>query len=58
MNYNLKDFDIKREETAYKGLYRYIAPEGYVFECCGFIFGKIIYGGKALSNPYTLKKIQ
>lgn len=52
------NYENYRESTQYQGVFKYIAPNGYVWESCGTLFGKIIYGGETLNNPYVLKKIE
>lgn len=43
-----------RQPTQYDGVYTYTAPEGKHWECCGVKYGKIIYGGVDLLNPYVI----
>lgn len=43
-----------REETPYEGVYKYTAPQGYHFESFGTNYGNVIWGGKALDNPYVI----
>lgn len=45
-----------RQPTAYNGLYKYVAPEGFFWKSEGTIFGKIIYGEYQLRNNYELVK--
>ena len=46
----------KRESTMYEGLFKYIAPDGYVFWSNDSCYGSVIWGGDKLSNYYVLKK--
>lgn len=50
--------DIKIEPTQYEGIYKHIAPEGYVFMCGNDCFGNVIWDWYKLSNHYTLKKVE
>ena len=50
------DFAKYREDTPYEGVYRYKAPEGYHWQCMNDNFGKVIWGGINLYNPYVLRK--
>lgn len=45
-----------REKTQYEGVYKYKAPKGYHWQCMNDNFGKIVWGGKDLMNPYVLVK--
>ena len=45
-----------RQPTAYNGLYKYVAPEGYHWVCGKDDFGRIVYGGYILENTYSLVK--
>lgn len=47
---------IKKESTIVEGIYRYYAPEGYVFWHFDSCFGSVIYGGDKLDNNYELRK--
>ena len=48
------NFEKYRKPTQYDGVYRYEAPEGKHFESFGANYGKIIWGGIDLINPYIL----
>lgn len=50
------DFARYRKETQYEGVYKYEAPEGYHWQCMSDNFGKVIWGGINLYNPYVLTK--
>lgn len=50
------DFARYRRETQYEGVYKYEAPEGYHWQCMSDNFGKVIWGGINLYNPYVLAK--
>lgn len=50
------DFARYRRETQYEGVYKYEAPEGYHWQCMSDNFGKVIWGGINLYNPYVLTK--
>lgn len=50
----IKNFDAYRVATQYNGVFKYIAPEGKHWQSCGTNFGKIIWGGFYLANPYVL----
>ena len=55
MKVNMDDY---RQPSAYQGIYKYIAPEGYHWMCKGDDFGKTIWGGYDLSAyHYRLVKI-
>lgn len=43
-----------RQPTQIECIYTYTAPEGKHWECCGVKYGKIIYGGVDLLNPYVI----
>lgn len=45
-----------RQETQYEGVYKYVCPSGYHFESFGVNYGNVIWGGKALDNPYVIVK--
>lgn len=45
-----------REPTQYENVYKYIAPEGYEWWSFDTNYGSVIWGGKALDNPYYFKK--
>lgn len=45
-----------RKPTNYEGVFTYNAPDGYSFWSENHCYGKIIYGGAALTNYYYLKK--
>lgn len=47
-------FEKYRKPTQYEGVYRYEAPEGKHWESFGANYGKIIWGGIDLINPYIL----
>ena len=48
------NFEKYRKPTQYDGVYKYEAPEGKHFESCGVNYGKIIYDGIDLCNPYVI----
>lgn len=48
------DFNIYRQPTKYEGVFKYEAPDGCHWESCGTNFGKIIWGGLYLYNPYVI----
>lgn len=50
------DFAKYRKETQYEGVYKYEAPEGYHWQCFSDNFGKVVWGGINLYNPYVLVK--
>lgn len=50
----IHNFEKYRKPTQYKGVYTYTAPEGKHWESCGVNYGKIIYDGIDLLNPYVL----
>ena len=50
------DYGQYRQPTAYQGLYKYVAPEGYRWHCNNDSFGKVVYGGFILANTYSLVK--
>ena len=52
----MNNSDWKRESTMYEGLFKYIAPEGYVFWSNDTCYGNIIWGEEHLTNHYILKK--
>ena len=55
MKVNMDDY---RQPSAYEGIYKYIAPEGYHWMCKGDDFGTVIWGGFDLGNyPYRLAKL-
>ena len=45
-----------RQDTQYEGVYKYVAPEGYHWDSLGTNYGKVVWGGKDLMNPYMLVK--
>lgn len=45
-----------RVPTQYEGVYKYIAPEGYHFQSFNTNFGRVIWGGYILDNPYMMVK--
>lgn len=47
-------FEKYRKPTQYEGVYRYEAPEGKHWESLDTNYGKIIYDGIDLLNPYVL----
>ena len=49
------NFEQYRQETPYEGVYKYVAPQGKHWMCLGDNYGKVIWGGKHLENPYTLE---
>ena len=52
----MMNFEKYRQETTYEGVYKYVAPEGYHWQCMSDDFGKVIWGGINLYNPYVLIK--
>lgn len=52
----MMNFEKYRQETPYEGVYKYVAPEGYHWQCMSDDFGKVIWGGINLYNPYVLVK--
>ena len=50
----IPNFAQYRQPTQIEGLYTYTAPEGKHFESCGVNYGKIIYDGINLINPYKI----
>ena len=48
--------NIKIEPTPYDGIYKHIAPEGYVFMCGSNCFGSVVWGWYQLYNNYELVK--
>lgn len=40
----------------YDGVFEYTTEEGFHFESFGSNYGRSIYGGAELSNPYVIKK--
>lgn len=50
--------DVRIEPTPYEGIYRHIAPNGYVFWCGNDCFGSVIWDWYELSNHYVLKKTE
>jgi len=47
-------FEQYRQPTQYDGVFTYTAPEGTHWQCCGVNYGKIIWGGEYLFNPYVI----
>lgn len=53
----MREIEKYRENTQYEGVYKYVAPEGYHWECLGDFYGKIVWGGFTLPEyPYVLRK--
>ena len=50
----IQNFDAYRVATQYEGVFKYIAPEGKHWESFGTNYGKIIWGGVDLMNPYVI----
>lgn len=50
----IPNFEKYRKPTQYEGVYKYEAPEGKHWESCGVNYGKIIYDGIDLINPYKI----
>ena len=50
----IPNFEKYRKPTHYEGVYRYEAPEGKHWESCGVNYGKIIWDGIYLNNPYII----
>lgn len=50
----IPNFEKYRKPTQYEGVYRYEAPEGKHWESFGTNYGKIIWGGIDLMNPYVI----
>ena len=48
------NFEKYRKSTQYDGVYRYEAPDGKHWESLGTNYGKIIWGGIDLLNPYVI----
>ena len=48
------NFEKYRKPTQIEYLYTYIAPEGKHWESCGVNYGKIIWDGIELMNPYVI----
>lgn len=48
------NFEKYRKPTHYKDVYRYEAPDGKHWESFGINYGKIIWDGIVLSNPYKI----
>lgn len=48
------NFEKYRKPTQYDGVYKYEAPDGKHWESCGVNYGKIIFGGIDLLNPYII----
>ena len=56
MNVRMDDY---RQPSAYEGIYKYVAPNGYHWMCKGDDFGTVIWGGFDLGNyPYRLVKYE
>ena len=45
-----------KKPTKYEGVFTYNAPEGYSFWSENTCYGKVIFGGNALTNYYYLKE--
>lgn len=50
----IPNFAQYRQPTQIEGLYTYTAPEGKHWESLGTNYGKIIYDGIDLINPYKI----
>ena len=50
----IPNFEKYRKPTQYEYLYTYTAPEGKHWESLGTNYGKIIYDGIDLINPYKI----
>lgn len=50
----IPNFEKYRKPTQYEGVYTYEAPEGKHWESFGNNYGKIIWGGEYLFNPYVI----
>lgn len=50
----IPNFAQYRQPTQIEGLYTYTAPEGKHWESLGTNYGKIIYDGIDLLNPYVI----
>ena len=50
----IQDFGQYRQPSLYEGVYKYIAPEGKHWECCGVNYGTITWGGIDSLNPYVI----
>ena len=50
------NFEEYRQNTQYEGVYKYIAPEGYHWQCENTNYGNVIWGGCSLYNNYALVK--
>lgn len=52
----MESIGMYRTPTQYEGVYKYECKEGYHFESFGTNYGRVIWGGKALENPYVIVK--
>ena len=50
----IQNFAQYRQPTQIECIYTYTAPEGKHWECFGTNYGKIIWGGVDLLNPYVI----
>lgn len=53
----MREIEKYRQSTPYEGVYKYISPDGFHWECLGDFYGKVIWGGFTLPEyPYVLVK--
>ena len=53
----MREIEKYRQSTPYEGVYKYVAPDGFHWECLGDFYGKVIWGGFTLPEyPYVLCK--
>lgn len=52
----MESIGMLREPTQYEGVYKYTAPKGYHFQSFDTNFGRVIWGGYILDNPYMIEK--
>lgn len=53
----MREIEKYRQNTPYEGVYKYVAPDNYHWECLGDFYGKIVWGGFTLPDyPYVLVK--
>lgn len=50
------NFEKYRQNTQYEGVYKYVAPCGYHWQCENTNYGNVIWGGCSLYNNYALVK--
>ena len=44
-----------KKRKLYNNIYEYTCPEGSHFESYGVNYGRVIYGGETIQNPYIIK---